>query len=182
MAAWLIAAIERVAPRARRVVLAAAAVLLLAGAVVSLTLTASMGGGGHRPTPATPPPSRRTSTSSSRPTLRLPVSASEIDRAGQLARRFLVSYLQFAYGRASAASVEAVMPEVRDQLVREHARVTPAERGRHPRVVSLHVVGMNPGFVLATAVIQDGGIASYRVRFTLQKRVGNWLVSTVQEG
>ena len=44
MAAWLIAAIERLPPRARRVVVAATALLLLAGAITSLTLQAGRAG------------------------------------------------------------------------------------------------------------------------------------------
>jgi hypothetical protein len=41
---------------------------------------------------------------------------------------------------------------------------------------------MTPGFVLATATVDDGGIAAYRLRFALQGRDGRWLVSSVQEG
>jgi hypothetical protein len=60
--------------------------------------------------------------------------------------------LRFAYGRASAAAVKAVTPELHTQLVQERARMTPAERQRHPRVVSLRVVGIMPGFAAATAL------------------------------
>ena len=52
MAAWLPAAIDRLPPRARRIVVAATAVLLLAGAITSLTLEAAQGGGAHRRTPS----------------------------------------------------------------------------------------------------------------------------------
>ena len=45
MAAWLIAAIERLPPGARRVVVAATALLLLVGAITALTLQA--GGAGR---------------------------------------------------------------------------------------------------------------------------------------
>jgi hypothetical protein len=44
MAAWLIAAIERLPQRARRVVVAATALLFLAGAITSLTLQAAEAG------------------------------------------------------------------------------------------------------------------------------------------
>ena len=99
-----------------------------------------------------------------------------------LARRFLLSYLKFAYGRARATAVEAVAPGLRSQLMRDRAQVTPAERARHPRVVSLGTVGTTPGFVVATATIEDGGIAAYRLRFALREEGGRWLVSDVQEG
>ena len=51
MAVWLIAAVERLPPRARRMVLAAAAVLLLVGAITSLTFEARPGGGARRRAP-----------------------------------------------------------------------------------------------------------------------------------
>ena len=111
-----------------------------------------------------------------------PVSAVELRAARVVAARFLVSYLQFAYGRGSAGAVKAVTPGLRSQLITQRAQVTPAERGRHPRVVSLAAVGTTPGFVVATATIEDGGIAAYRLRFTLQEQAGRWLVSGVQEG
>jgi hypothetical protein len=49
MAGWLVAAIERLPRRARRVVVAATALLLLAGAITSLTLQAGRGGEAGRP-------------------------------------------------------------------------------------------------------------------------------------
>jgi hypothetical protein len=90
--------------------------------------------------------------------------------------------LQFAYGRASAGSVKGVTLGLRVQLIRERAQVTPAERDRHPGVISLATVGTTPAFVVATATIEDGGITAYRLRFTLQKQARRWLVSSVQAG
>jgi hypothetical protein len=114
--------------------------------------------------------------------LRPPISGSNLRLASRVASRFLRSYLTFAYGRARATSVEAVTPGLRSQLVRDRAEVTPAEHARHPRVVSLRVLGTNPGFVLATASVEDGGIAAYRLRFALREAGGRWLVGDVQEG
>jgi hypothetical protein len=74
------------------------------------------------------------------------------------------------------------MPALRNQLVRERAQMTPAERQRHPRVVSLRVVGIMPDFVAAAAAVADGGIATYPLRFTLQRSAGRWSVSSVLEG
>jgi hypothetical protein len=90
--------------------------------------------------------------------------------------------LQFAYGRASAGSVKDVMRGLHSQLITQRAQATPAERGRHPRVVSLATVGTTPAFVVATATIEDGGITAYRLRLTLQEQAGRWLVSSVQAG
>ena len=78
--------------------------------------------------------------------------------------------------------MEAVTPGLRSQLTRDRAQVTPAERRRHPLVVSLTTLGTTPGFVVATASIEDGGIAAFRLRLTLQEQAGLWLVSSVQEG
>ncbi len=58
----------------------------------------------------------------------------------------------------------------------------PAERWRRPRVVSLELVGTTPGFVVATATIDDGGVSAYRLRFTVQRQSGRWAVSSVVEG
>jgi hypothetical protein len=116
------------------------------------------------------------------PRLRPPVSGSNLRLASRVAGRFLRSYLKFAYGRARVTSVEAVTPDLRSQLMRDRAQVTPAEGTRHPRIASLRVVGTNPGFVLATASVEDGGIAAYRLRFALREEDGRWLVSDVQEG
>ena len=183
MAEWLPVAIDRLPPRARRIVVAATAVLLLAGAITSLTLEATRGGGAHRRTPNQPRPSR---AKPARPRLSPvsppPVSATQLHAARVAALRFLVSYLKFASGRASAGAVEADAAGLRSQLIRQRARVTPAEHGRRPQVLSLATVGSTPGFVVATAIIEDGGVAAYRLRFTLQEHTGRWLVSSVQEG
>jgi hypothetical protein len=116
------------------------------------------------------------------PRVRSPVFRVDLRLADRLARRFLVSYLQFAYGRRSAGSVKGVTAGLRSQLVTQRAQATPAERGRQPRIVSLATVGTMPGFVVATATIKDGGIAAYRLRFTLQEQADRWLVSSLQAG
>ena len=78
--------------------------------------------------------------------------------------------------------MKTVTAGLRGQLIRQRARVAPAERGRRPRVVSLRTVGSTPALVVATATIEDGGVAAYRLRFTVQQRIGRWLVGSVQEG
>jgi hypothetical protein len=110
------------------------------------------------------------------------VSAAELRSASDVARHFAVSYLRFAYGRATARSVTDAAPSLRSQLIGGRSTVTPTDRQRHPRLVSLHTVGTMPGFVVATVTVEDGGIAAYRPRFTLGERSGRWLVGTVEEG
>jgi NADPH:quinone reductase-like Zn-dependent oxidoreductase len=176
MAVWLIVAIERLPARVRRFSVAAASALALAGAIVALTLLAGSGSVARRrvPTPVSAP-----HQNSERPVPRsvgAPVSASGLQRADLVAGRFLATYLPFAYGRASAGSVAAITSGLRRQLLGVRVRATPVERRRQPRVVSLRLVGMVPGFALA------GGIAAYRLRFTLQKRAAGWSVTRVLEG
>jgi hypothetical protein len=182
MVAWLIVAMERLPQRARRVAVAATALLLLAGAITSVTVHAGRGREAGRSAVTVRAPARRPAAQAMAPRVRQPVSGSSLRFAGRVARRFLLSYLKLAYGRARATWVEAVTPGLRRQLMRDRAQVTPAERARHPRVVSLRVLGTTPGFVVATASVEDGGIAAYRLRFALREEGGRWLVSDVQQG
>jgi hypothetical protein len=182
MVAWVIGAIARLPQRARRVVIAATALLLLAGAITSLTLQAGRSREAARSAVTVRAPVRRPAAQPAPRRLRPPVSGSDLRLASGVAGRFLRSYLRFAYGRARATSVEAVTPGLRSQRMRDCAQVTPAERVRHPRVASLQVLGTSPGFVLATARVEDAGIAPYRLRFALGEEGGRWLVSDVREG
>jgi hypothetical protein len=180
--AWVMGAIARLPQRARRMVVGATALLLLAGAIALVTLQAGPGREAGRPTVAVRAPAHRPAAQPAPPRLRPPVSGSELRLARSVAGRFLRAYLRVAYGRASAAWVKAVTPGVRSQLVRDRAQVTPAERHRHPLIVSLTALGTIPGFVVATAIIQDGGIAAFLLRLTLREQAGRWLVGGVQEG
>lgn len=91
------------------------------------------------------------------------------------------AYLRFAYGETQASSVRPVGPSLRRAL-RQRVLLAPAERGRHPRVISLEASGQKRGVVLATAIIDDGGIASYAIRVTVRKTRSGWLVSAVDGG
>lgn len=183
MIAWLLAALERLPPRRRRVAVGGAALLLIAAVITVLIREARPVERHRRPQPAPAPVVRRPPANHpAAPSVRQPVSASELRRATEIAERFAVSYLSFAYGRAAARSVVAVEPALRSQLIRGRSPVTPIERQRHPRLVSLHAVGTMPGFVVATAIVEDGGIAAYQIRFSLRAHSGRWLVGGVEEG
>jgi hypothetical protein len=182
MTAWLIAALERLPPRVRRIVVAVVALVLIGAAITALTIAPSPGTGARSSRPAPRAPARQTARHPPPQRLAPPVPGPELRRAHDAAERFLGTFLAFAYGRARAPSVTPVTPALRNQLTREHAQITPVERQRHTRVVSLRGVGMTPGFVLATAMVDDGGIAAYPLRFTLQRSAGRWSVSGVLEG
>jgi hypothetical protein len=182
MTGWLIAALKRLPPRPRRVVVVVAALLLVGVAVAALSMAPSPGGGVQPSRPASRPPSHRIAQRPSPRRPAPPVPTAQLRRAHDAAERFLATYLPFAYGRARAVEVKAVTPALAHQLASERAQITPVERRRRPRVVSLRVVGMTPGFALATAMVDDRGIVAYPLRFTLQERAGRWAVASVQEG
>jgi hypothetical protein len=177
----LLAAVERLPVRARRVVVAVGALLLLALAIAAVTLTGPREGGRPRGS-ASPPRAPAVATNTSSPRLLAPVSGAELTGARLVAERFLAGYLPFAYGRASAATVAGVTPGLSRQLLQERVAAPPAERARQPRVVSLQLVGTTPGFAVATAVIDDGALTAYRLRVTVQRQSGRWAVSSVVEG
>src|SRR5436309_11703280 len=160
MIGWLRSAVGRLSPRACGIALA---VLLLGAAVLALAATHQAGERSHRP-------SIRAITGSTRGARRRPspVPASQLAHARRVARRFLAGYLRFAYGRASAASVPAAATTLQRQLMRERVQVTPVERRRRPRVVSLTALGQPSDVVVVTALIDDGGVTNYALRLTVQ--------------
>ena len=181
MTAWLISALERLPPWARRVVVVVVALALIGAAITALTVAPSPGTGVRR-APVPRGPVRQRTPHPSRQRGAPPVPAAQLRRAHDAAGRFLRTFLPFAYGRARAPAVTSVTSALRRQLAREHTHVTPAERQRHPRVVSLRLAGIMPDLVAATATVTDGGIAPYPLRFTLQRIAGRWSVSGVQAG
>ena len=182
MIAWLISAVERLPPRVRRVVVAVAALLLIGAAIVALTIAPSPVGRVRPGPPAVRAPARQTTTPPSPQRLAPPVPVAQLRRARDAAERFLGTYVPFAYGRAGALGVSSVTPVLGRRLARDRAQVTPVERRRRPLAVLLRVVGLTPGFVLAAAIVDDGGIVAYPLRFTLQESAGRWAVSSVQAG
>jgi hypothetical protein len=180
MTALLLGMVERLSPRVRRLVVAIAALLALGAVMAALTLTSPPGG--HK---QNRPPQRPAATGSPRPSPRRvppPVSTAALLEARQVAARFLAGYLPFAYGRGSALAIRGITPVLRGELLRRRARLTPVERHRRPRVMSLQTLGTTPAFVVATALIDDGGVTVYRLRFTLQREAARWAVSSVAEG
>ena len=175
----LLSVLERLPSRVRRGVVAAGALLALAAVMAALTLTAPHGDRQRQPVRQRTEsvPVQRTSP----PRLAPPVPATAIRRARRVAQRFLAGYLPFAYGRGELAAINGITPALRSRL-HKRAQLTPVERRRRPRVVSLQTTATTPTFVVATAVIDDGGVTTYRLRFTLEGRAGRWLVSGVQEG
>src|SRR4051794_21804378 len=92
------------------------------------------------------------------------------------ATRFLHGYLPFLYGQVGASRINRLTPELGRSLADQRARVTPAERARHPRVLQL---GFAPGdatrAVLFEAQVSDG-VSRYRVRMRVALRARRWVV------
>ena len=168
--------LKRLSPRARVVAIVATGLVAL-NVVASAFTPASHE---HRRTRAGSAPSSVATTGGTRH--QSAVSAAELADARETAERFLAGYLRFAYGRASARAVRALTLGLRRQLLREHAQLTPVERRRHPGVASLEAAGQATGVVLATALVEDGGITTYPLRLSVQRVAGAWLVSGVDGG
>ena len=166
----------RGSPSARLMAIAAIAATVLVLAAFALAPSPDRNLTGHRP--SSTPNSRLRATRSMRwhaATISLP----DLAGARSVARRFLVDYLRFVYGQAAASSVRATTPALLHELRREHAVAVPTERPRHPRVISLTAAGRQHGVVRATALVDDGGIASYAVRVTLRETRSGWLAASV---
>jgi hypothetical protein len=157
----LLSVLERLPSRVRRGVVAAGALLALAAVMAALTLTAPHGDGHRQPVRLRQGSVRVPRTSP--PRLAPPVSTTAILQARRAADRFLAGYLRFAYGRGSALAISGITPALRRQLRQNPAEVTPVERRRRPRVVSLQTTATTPTFVVATAVIDDGRVTTYRL-------------------
>jgi hypothetical protein len=180
MSDLLLAALERLPSRVRRLVVTVGALLALAAVVAALTLTSPHGHRQRQPVRPRQSSGRVQRTSPHTPAP--PLSNEAIVRARQVAEQFLAGYLPFAYGRGGALAVSGITSALRSQLLNKRAEMTPAERRRRPRVVSLQTTATTPTFVVATALIDDGGVTTYRLRFTLERRAGRWLVSGIQAG
>ena len=180
MTELLLAVLERLPARVRRLVVSVGALLALGAVMAALTLSAPSSGHQRRPAPQRPAVASLPHTSP--PRLPPPVSTTALMQARRWAEQFVAGYLPFAYGRGSALAIRDVRPALRRQLLRQRAQPTPAESRERPRVLSLQLVGTTPAFAVATAVVDDGGVATHRLRFTLTRSAGRWAVSSVEEG
>jgi hypothetical protein len=174
MTGRLVAALGRSSRTTRWLTLAAVALVVL------LIVASALAPSPHPAHRSVPPPAGPTRT---RPTPTAPdsrpISPGGLVAARRVAARFLAGYLPFLYGRGSARSIDGITLDVRRQLIRVRGSVTPVERHRHPRVVSLTAVGQAPAAVVATGLIADGGVATYAVRIMLRAGRDGWLVSGV---
>lgn len=151
---------------------------VLASATVAAVLLAGCGGDHAKPqsTPA-PPPAPGPIIGGQGQAARDPLSSAERRQAATVVRRFLSGYLPYLYGRTPASRVTPVTPSVARTLRSGSARVTPAQRRRHPRVAALHVTGQTAHSALATVQVADGGPAPYQLTLTVERRDGRWTIT-----
>ena len=159
--------------RPRDVALGLGAVALVA--LLLVALSGGDGGSGERD-PSAPPPAP---VVHGRPAGSPSVPDAQMAQARLVARRFLARYVPFIYGRSRAERIPHVSAAVRKGLTRARARETPASRTRRPRVAGLTLTPQARGTLIARAAIDDGGVASYAVTFTLALRGGSWIVNAL---
>jgi hypothetical protein len=176
----------------RRLFVAALAVIAAVAAVLSLA--------GHRPSRT---PAARHATEPAAPTGPTPVAApasppavapqapSEEGRpdssagshgdtiaAKHAARRFLVGYLPYTYGRRHAPRIAATTSRLRHELATERPRVPPRETRRHPTIVLVQADGTGRRRANLTALVGDGA-RRYTVALALARTRAGWLVTDV---
>lgn len=94
------------------------------------------------------------------------------------ARRFVDSYLRFAYGQGDSKSIGSVTPELLAKLTESHERVAPAAKTRDARVTDLDVRYVASGQATAAATVEVDGV-SFPITMKLGVRGDRWLVESV---
>ena len=134
----------------------------------------------HRPppSPAAPPPAPGPIIAGhSTPPPLDPLTSAQRRQATVAVRRFLTGYLPYLYGRGPVGRVAPVTASVTRALHSGSARVTPAQRHRHPRVAGLRLTGQTSHSALAAVQITDAGPAAYQLTLTVERRAGRWVIS-----
>ena len=149
--------------------------LLAVGLVMTALTQRPSSAGGDRPRSRPSASASRPPWRSARQLVHSPIPATQLGAARRVAESFLGSYLAFAYHRGSPPT-SSVTPALRRQLGRRQSPITPVERDRHPRVVSLRLIGTTPRFIVATATVDDGGITGTGSvsRSSEVERAGRW--------
>lgn len=145
-------------------------------AIIALVCVLTGCGDGHS-RPRSTPPAPGPIIGGQHQVPRDPLSAAQRRQAAVALRRFLDGYLPYLYGRGPAGRIAPVTPSVARTLRAGHARVTPAQRRRYPRVAELKVTGQTARSALAAVQVADGGPAPFQLTLTVERRDGRWTVS-----
>jgi hypothetical protein len=112
----------------------------------------------------------------SEPNAGLEISRSELRVVNRTARRFLLDYLPFTYGRGSARHIRAASARLRAELAAEPPRVPSRERRHRPRVTLLQLDGAGRTWAGVVALVDDGA-RRYSVALTLARVGRAWQVT-----
>jgi hypothetical protein len=112
----------------------------------------------------------------SEPNAGLEISRTELRIVKRTARRFLLDYLPFTYGRGSARNIRAASARLRAELAAEPPRVPPGERRQRPRVTLLQLDGAGRTWAGIVALVDDGA-RRYSVALTLARVGRAWQVT-----
>jgi hypothetical protein len=164
-----------IAERERRTAIAIVVVLIVASAVL---LAATRPAGRTRKlAPRRPVAS---ANGASRPPMPADAAASVAPAVARTAHGFLAGYLAYLYGRAPASGLTGTTHVLSRSLRGHPPIVSPGVRARRPRVLSLHATPAPVGLIGLSALINDGELASYRVRLILARERGRLLVTAVE--
>jgi hypothetical protein len=110
------------------------------------------------------------------PNAGLEISPTEQRVVKRTARRFLLDYLPFTYGRGSARNIRAASARLRAELAADPPRVPPRERRHRPRVTLLQLDGAGRTWAGVVALVDDGA-RRYSVALTLARVERAWQVT-----
>ena len=145
-----------------------AAVVVVSAAAVLLTGCGGAGG---------PPPSVHGPRRLTRGHRRAPVPRRR-GPAVRLAYRFARAYAEGAY-RRRPPEIGAEDAAVRRELAAAAARVPPVRRGLRPRLLGLRLWLHASGSLGAAARVGDGHLPPFSVGFTVGRRGGRWVITSI---
>jgi Family of unknown function (DUF6459) len=113
-----------------------------------------------------------------RPSANATGPSADVKAARRAARRFLVGYLPYTYGRRAARRVPAASLALHRRLAAERPHVPARERRRRARVVLVNADAVSHDAAALTALIDDGA-RHYTIALELERSGGRWTVTDV---
>jgi hypothetical protein len=105
-------------------------------------------------------------------------SRSDVAGSKRAARRFLIDYLPYSYGRRSARRILSASAELRRKLAARRPRVPDRERRRRARVMLVQSNGVGRVRAELVALVRDGA-RQYTVPLELTRERDGWRVTAV---
>lgn len=95
------------------------------------------------------------------------------------ARRFVVGYLAFLYGRAGTSAIASSTPEVVHKLARARVRVPAGARGRVPKLVNVRTDRLDGTRWLVSVVVRDRGVSVFPIELIVSRLGTRFAVTRV---